>query len=75
MLGVWEAYIFPQKLFKKWNKILEFGCVLGFEMLFFLHKNNVMSQPALAMALGGICILEIFFLENDAIYGEFGCIF
>ena len=33
----------------------------------FLHKNNVVSQPALAMGLGGICIMEKI-LGHDAIW-------
>ena len=32
-----------------------------------------MSQPALAMGLGGICIMENFF-EKMTQYDEFGCI-
>ena len=39
-----------------WNKILKFGCIVD-----FLHKNNaiyIVLQPALAMGLEGICIVE-----------------
>ena len=42
-------------------------------MLIFLHKNNVVSQPALAMGLGDMYHRENF--EKMTQYGEFGCIF
>ena len=61
-------YISSEKILKKWNKILEFGSIFWIRNMNFLHKNNVVSQPALAMGLRGICIMEKILWENDAIW-------
>ena len=56
--GLGGIYIFPLENFEKveqdtrvWEYILNLN-------MNFSHKNNVVSQPALAMGLGGICIME-----------------
>ena len=56
--GLGGIYIFPLENFEKieqdtrvWKYILNYN-------MNFLHKNNVMSQPALSMGLGGIGIME-----------------
>ena len=56
--GLGGIYIFPLANFEKmeqdtrvWEYILNYN-------INFLHKNNVVFQPALAMGLGGICIMK-----------------
>ena len=43
---------------RKWNKILEFGCIFLFEMFISYIKTMLVSLPALTMGLGGICIMD-----------------
>ena len=43
---------------RKWNKILEFGCIFIFEMFISYIKIILVSLRALAMGLGGICIMD-----------------
>ena len=52
------AYIFPRENFEKMEQDTRVWVYILICSVNFLHKNNVMSQPALAMGLGGICIME-----------------
>ena len=52
--GLGGIYISLRNFLKKWNKILEFGCIFLFEMFISYIKIMLVSLPALAMGLGGI---------------------
>ena len=43
---------------RKWNKILEFGCIFLSEMFISYIKIMLVSLPALVMGLGGICNMD-----------------
>ena len=45
--GLGGIYISPKMFLKKWNKILEFGCIFLFEM-FISHIKNNASFAAIA---------------------------
>ena len=66
---------FFEKILKKWNKILEFGCIFLFKMFISYIKILLVSQPALACYgfRGHMHHGENF--EKMVQYGEFGCIF
>ena len=55
---------FLEKILKKWNKITRPTRAWVYILIWnvnFVHKNNVVSQPALAIGLGplgGVCIME-----------------
>ena len=55
--GLWGIYISSRKFLRKWNKILEFGCIFLFEMFPSYIKIILVSLPSLTMGLGGLCIM------------------
>ena len=62
--GLGSIYIWSRKFLKKWNKTLEFGCIFLFEKFISYIKIMLMLLPALAMGLGGICIIDTVFEKN-----------
>ena len=56
--GLGGIYILSKFFLRKWNKILEFGCIFLSEMFISYIKIMLVSLPALAMGLGGICIMD-----------------
>ena len=69
--GLEEIY-FLKKIFKKWNKTLEFGCIFLFEMFISYMKIMLISKTAFAMGLWGIIIFHGEIFEKITQYGEFG---
>ena len=55
--GLGDIYISSKFFLRKCDKILEFGCIFLFEMFISYIKIMIVSLPALAMGLGGICIM------------------
>ena len=59
-MGLGGIFIFPLEIFEKieqGTRVWEYILILN---IYFLHKSNVVSQPAVNcyMGLGGICIME-----------------
>ena len=52
--GLGGIYISSKFFLKKWNEILEFGCIFLFEMFISYIKIMLVLLPALAMGLGCI---------------------
>ena len=63
------AYIFPRGNFEKMEHNTRVWGYILICSVNFLHKNNIMSQPGLAMP-PSICIMEKMMQ-----YSELGCIF